>query len=137
MKTVMVFGTFDILHLGHIHLFREAREYGDRLVVVVGRDNNVEEIKNTKTFNNENERKEFLENIKLVDDVMLGDKFDPYKVIESVKPDVIALGYDQKVFVDKLEEKITEFGLNTRIVRIPPYREENFKSGKIKEFINF
>ena len=57
------------------------------------------------------ERKYFLEQIKLIDGVMLGDKKDVYKRIKQIKPDVIVLGYDQNYFTEKLSEKIQELGL--------------------------
>jgi len=53
-------------------------------------------------------------------------------VINDEKPDVICLGYDQQHFVNKLEEKIKEFGLNTKIIRLGSYQPEKYKSTKIK-----
>lgn len=135
MKKVMIFGTFDVVHCGHIHMFREAKEYGDILIAVVGRDVNIERIKGIGPMHNETERKIFLEQIKLIDEVIMGDKTDVYKVIKENKPDVIALGYDQKVYVDKLADAITEFGLNTKIVKLSAYRPNRFKSTKIKKYI--
>ncbi|MFA5210959.1 MAG: adenylyltransferase/cytidyltransferase family protein [Patescibacteria group bacterium] len=135
MIKVMVFGVFDIVHMGHIHMFKKAKEYGDYLIVSVARDQNVEKIKGIGSFHSENERKEFLENFRDIDEVLLGDLSDPYKNIDLVKPDIIALGYDQKFFVDELEKKISEFGLKTQIVRIPPYNDNKYKSSKIKKYI--
>lgn len=135
MKKVMVFGTFDIIHMGHLHMFKKAKEYGDYLVVSLARDKNVEKIKGIGSFYAEKERKEFLENLKIVDEVILGHLSNPYKNIESVKPDFIALGYDQKIFVDELADKISEFGLNTQIVKLPAYRKLKYKSKYIKKYI--
>ena len=56
MKKVIVFGTFDVVHQGHIHMLKEAREYGDFLIVVVARDDIVCEIKGKKPTNNEDKR---------------------------------------------------------------------------------
>ena len=56
-KKVMIFGTFDILHSGHFHIFQEARKIGDEVVVVVARDVNAQKIKGRKTFHNEQERR--------------------------------------------------------------------------------
>lgn len=135
MKTVMIFGTFDIVHCGHIHMFKQAREYGDKLVVMVATDKNAEKVKKIGPLHNQEERKSFLQHIDLVDEAKIGDEDDPYKCIEEVRPDVIALGYDQKVFVDELEDKLTEFGLEAQIVRLRPYRENEFKSKKIRKYI--
>ncbi len=135
MKKVLLFGTFDILHMGHIHLFKKAREYGDYLVVSVARDINVEKIKGYGPVHKEEERKEILSYLRLIDEVRLGYLNDPYQVINEVQPEIIALGYDQKVYVDKLEEAITGFGLNIKIVRIPSYNKEKYKSKKIRKYI--
>jgi cytidyltransferase-like protein len=135
MKIVMVFGTFDIVHCGHLHMFKEAREYGDKLIAVVGRDANVEKVKGMMPVHNEKERLFLVQNIKLVDESVLGDKTDMYRVIGKYKPAVIALGYDQKVYVDKLANAITKFGLKTQIVKLAPYHENEYKSSKIKKYI--
>ena len=74
----MVFGTFDIVHMGHIHMFTQAREYGDRLIAVVARDKNVEKIKGIGPMHADTERLEFLRHIDLIDEVMLGNPSDPY-----------------------------------------------------------
>ena len=133
MKKVMVFGTFDIVHLGHLNLFKQAKKLGDYLVVVVGRDITSKKIKKSTLVHNEKERLEFLKNIKLVDQAVLGNKIDYYKIIKTEKPDVIALGYDQQNFIDKLEEKIKEFKLNTKVVRLKSYKPEKHKSGEIRK----
>ena len=116
-------------------MFQEAREYGDELVVSVTREVNVEKVKGIGSLHKAKEKKQLLEQIKLIDKVLLGDEVDPYKNIKKIKPDVIALGYDQKFFVDKLADKITEFGLETQIVRLSPYQENRFKSNKIRKYI--
>ncbi len=135
MKTVMIFGTFDIVHAGHLHMFKEAKAYGDKLVAVIARDVNVEKVKSLGSLHNEKERLNFLQNIKLVDEVVLGDKTDVYKVVREVKPAIIALGYDQKVYVEELEKAITQAGLKTAIVRLAPYQPNRLKTHKIKKYI--
>ncbi len=135
MKTVLITGTFDILHLGHIYFFKQAREYGDNLHVIIARDSNVEKIKGHKPVNTEDERLDLLSYVKLVDKVILGDEDNPYKYIEELQPDVIALGYDQNVFVDKLENFLKEKNIDAEIVRLKPHREDRLKSGRIKDYI--
>ena len=132
----MVFGTFDILHLGHIHMFEEARQYGDRLVAVVARDINVEKIKGIGPFHNEQERLKFIKCINLVDEAILGDKTDTYRAIKKIRPNIIALGYDQKMYVDKLGRALVDLGLNkTKIVRLTEYQPKRLKTNKIKKYI--
>ena len=126
-RIVLAFGTFDILHLCHIHLFKQAKQLGGKLVVVVARDCNVKKIKGQAPLHNEKERLEFLRHIDLVDEVVLGDKRDMYKVVQKIKPDVIALGYDQVVDVSKLGGYI--------IKRLRPYKTKKAKSNKIKKYI--
>ena len=131
----MLFGTFDILHLGHIHLFKQAKEYGDRLVVVVARDINVKKIKGFLPLHNEKERFGFLNEIKIIDEVLLGYKTNRLKIIQKVRPDVIALGYDQRMDVHELGKKITEFNLETEIVKLKPFQKMKHKTSRIKEYL--
>ncbi len=133
MTTVLTCGTFDVLHLGHLHVFEKAKEYGDRLVVVVARDKNVQAWKGMLPYHNEQERKRMLESITIIDEVRLGSLDSPYEVLQEVRPDIIAIGYDQVALVDKLAKKITEYGLETQIVRLPPLNEARYKSSKIKQ----
>lgn len=130
----MVFGTFDIFHEGHKDFFKQAKEYGEYLIVVVARDKNVLKIKNGLQKNNELARQKKISESKLADIVVLGDLEDKYKVISEYKPDVICLGYDQKVAKAELKEKLIEFGLNeTRIVRLNPFHPEIYKSSKLRK----
>jgi len=135
MKTVMVFGTFDIIHGGHLHMFKQACEYGDKLIVAVARDCNVKKNKGIKPLHDEKERKSILKHIDLIDKVVLGYKTEPYRIIKDYKPDVIALGYDQKEYVDNLTEAIDKFEFKTKIVRLRPYKKDKFKTSKIKKYI--
>lgn len=133
MKTVMIFGTFDLVHQGHIALLKQARGKGNQVIAVVGRDERVKQIKRNEPIHTERERKQLLEQIKLIDKVVLGDKKDVYKVIKRLKPDVILLGYDQTIFTEELQEKIQEFGLKTKIERAKPYKETKLKSSAIRK----
>lgn len=135
MKTVMIFGTFDILHAGHLDMFRQAREYGDRLVAVVSRDETTKGVKGKTPFHTHEERKDMLSELRMIDEAVSGNIDDVYKIIETIRPDVIALGYDQKIFVDQLADKITEFGLESQIVRLRPYNPTERKTSKIKEYL--
>lgn len=135
MKIVMLFGTFDILHIGHINLFQQAKKKGDKLVVVVARDINVKKNKNKKPLFCETERLEVLKNIRLIDEVLLGDKNNPYKIIKITKPNIIALGYDQNAYVDDLKKFLKDNNLSTKILRLKPYKQNKYKSHKIREQI--
>lgn len=132
-KTVMVFGTFDVVHLGHIALFKEAKKYGDELIVVVARDKRAAGIKGKALVFTEKERVLFLQELAIISKVVLGDRTDVYKVVKNLKPDVIVLGYDQYIFTTELENKIKEFGLSTEVVRAKPYKQDTYKTTKIKQ----
>lgn len=132
MKTVLLFGTFDILHVGHLNMFKQARKLGDRVVVIVGRDSNIKKVKGQAPLNPEKDRLELLKHLDLIDEVRLGSKDNVYGLIKIIKPDVIALGYDQVAFTDKLADALREFKLKTKIVRLKPYRTDSKKSSKLK-----
>ncbi len=135
-KKVMMFGTFDILHAGHLHIFKEAKKKGDELIAIVARDKNVIKIKRHKPFHNEAERKKILEHIDYIDKVFLGDIEDIYKTIRQIKPDVILLGYDQKTFVDGLRGELKRVSPKTKVLRLKPYKSGSYKTKKIKEYLN-
>lgn len=132
MKKIMVFGTFDLFHPGHKNFLKQAKKYGDYLVVVVARDKTVEEIKKQRPKNRETERAKVLSSSKIADEVVLGNLGDKYKVIKRHKPDIICLGYDQKFFVRGLKEKLKSYGLETKVIRLKPYKPEICKSSKLK-----
>jgi len=134
MKKVMIFGTFDGLHEGHLDFFRQARGYGDYLIAVVARDVNVKKIKSRPSVKNENERLEILKNCNLVNETALGYENGHYKIIKDLKPDVICLGYDQNSYNIGLEEKLIEMGMdNIKIYILKPYKPEKFKSSIINK----
>jgi len=132
MKTVLLFGTFDILHVGHLNVFKQAHKLGDRVVVIVGRDVNIKKIKGQAPVNSEKDRLELLKHIDLIDEAVLGAKDKVYELIKKINPDVIALGYDQQAYVDKLPAKLAEFKLKPKIVRLKPFQTKTKKSSKLK-----
>src|SRR3989338_5314278 len=102
MKTVMVFGTFDLLHPGHEHFLRQAKKYGDFLIVIIARDKTVLKVKNKRPQNNERQRQNAVSGLNLADKVVLGRKTYKYAIIKKYRPNIICLGYDQTYFVDNL-----------------------------------
>ena len=92
----MCFGTFNLLHPGHLHYFQQAKKYGDYLIVVIARDKTKRQQHQLTVFN-EQERLHLIQNLKIVDKAVLGKVGDHFKIIRALKPTVLVLGYDQEV----------------------------------------
>jgi len=133
MGTVLAFGTFDILHPGHLSYLKQAKELGERLVVVVATDSNVQKLKGEKPVNDEEHRKELVEALSIVDEALVGFEDDMIKSVEKVNPEVVALGYDQFGDEEKLRKIFEERGIKAQIKRMKPFKEELYKSSKIKK----
>ena len=132
--TVMIFGTFDMIHKGHENFFEQARALAvrPRLVVSVARDTSVVRIKGMVPRVGEEKRCAALARHPLVDEVVLGDAQGYIQHISAVKPDIIALGYDQEgEYVEHLERDIRTAGLDTRIVRLHSFEPEIYKTFKL------
>ena len=132
MKKVMLFGTFDMLHKGHLNLFRQARKLGNYLIVVVARDKTVREVKTRPARHSEKERMYSIKESGLVEKAVLGNLKNKYAAIKKYKPNIIALGYDQKYFTDDLKDKLKELKLNKiKIVRLKSYNPKKYKTSKL------
>jgi len=129
MIKVICFGTFDHLHKGHLNYFQQAKELGDYLIVVVARDKNT----NRKTTYSEEERLMEVKKVEIVDEAVLGDLEDKYKVIKEKNPEVICLGYDQDVDQTKLKEDLAKLNLFPKIVRMKAYQEDKYKSSLFRK----
>jgi len=127
----MAFGSFDILHDGHKHYLREAKSYGNYLIVIVARDENILKFKGRSPRNDENYRLKEIKKLDFVDEAVLGHKEDILEVLERYKPEVICLGYDQKtVDAEKLRQELEKMKLKAEIIRAKPYKEDVYKSSK-------
>ncbi len=137
-KTAIAFGSFDIIHPGHIHYLKGAARYG-KLTVVVARDRSIRLIKGSDPVMNEQARVKIIGAIRFVDRAVLGRRVgklnEMYKVLLRFRPDTIVLGYDQNVDMDYLKWFLGKNRLRSKIVRLPPHRDEIFKSSKLKRLI--
>lgn len=131
MKKVMCAGTFDIIHPGHLYYLSEAKKHGDKLIVVVARDETSKSFKGKKPLHNEKERLEAVRTLKIVDEAVLGNEGDIFKIVEQIKPDVICLGYDQNVQKSQLEEELEKRGIKSDVIRISPYMPHLYKSSRM------
>lgn len=129
----MVFGCFDVLHTGHVVFLEKAKEYGDYLIVVVGRDVNIAKIKGREPHLGENTRQRIVQNLPFVDKAVLGSEKDQYAVVRELRPDVICLGHDQETYTDKLAPILQQEGINAEIIRLPAYKRSTYSSTKIKK----
>jgi FAD synthetase len=132
MKKAMAFGSFDMLHKGHEAYLKEAKSYGDYLIVIVARDESIIRFKGRKPKNDENSRLGQIKKLDFVDEAVLGRNGNIFDVLEEYSPDVICLGYDQKtVEEEKLREELEKRNLKAKIVRAKPYKEDIYKSSKM------
>jgi D-beta-D-heptose 7-phosphate kinase/D-beta-D-heptose 1-phosphate adenosyltransferase len=94
-KTVFTNGCFDILHKGHVEYLKKSKELGAKLIVGLNSDKSVKKLKgNDRPINNEQDRKAVLEALDCVDEVFIFDEDTPYKLIKSIRPDIITKGGD-------------------------------------------
>ena len=139
-KVVLASGVFDLLHLGHVKFLEEAKKFGGKdaeLVVIIARDSTVETTKGTKPIMSENQRRALVESLKVVDEAVLGfEELDLGEVIERVKPDIIALGYDQVDMEKGVQKYVVNHKLNMKVVRIGKFEEDELdSSSKIRQKI--
>jgi len=129
---VVATGVFDIIHSGHAHFFNAAKEHGDELVVIVANDDTVRKMKGEPILSADM-RAEVVSHMKSVDRVVIGRTGDMLDIIvEEIKPDVIALGYDQRLFTtSELEDKLSDRGLKVKVVRLPEMEQDLAGSRKI------
>ncbi len=123
LPTILVAGTFDLLHPGHLSILREAWKLG-KVVVVVARDSNVQRFKGRPPIVPERQRLEVIKSVRWVDEAVLGDPEDILRSVERVRPDIILLGPDQRVDEEKLREELRRRGIDAKIIRLRKRSEE-------------
>jgi FAD synthetase len=133
IKVVLVGGVFDLIHPGHIHTLKAAKAHGDILIVVIARTSTAMKIKEgRRIYHNEALRQELVSSLFFVDLTIIGREGTLYDTVEFVKPDVIALGYDQSHTEKEIAENCTRRNLNVRLVRLNTPIPVT-KSSKIKD----
>jgi FAD synthetase len=120
MVKVMATGTFDLLHMGHIYYLREAKKLGDTLVVIVATDKTVRKLKHEPITPQET-RVNLIKELKMVDEAYLGHEDDMYTIVEEIKPDIIALGFDQVHDETTIKNELKKRNLHTKVIRLPKY----------------
>ena len=129
VRRVLCCGTFDHLHPGHESFLQQAAALGDELCVVVARDENVQRIKARRPDGSETARLEAVTAVSCVDDARLGYEGSNFlRVVEDIKPDVIAIGYDQQV-----PSGLSDAFPSCEIVVLKPFQPDRYKSSLFRK----
>jgi FAD synthetase len=117
MTRVLATGTFDILHPGHILYLNKAKELGDELFVIISRDSMVQH--KLKPILPEQQRLRVVQALSMVDYAQLGSEHDIFEPLAIIKPDIIALGYNQHFDENKLREDLKKRNIPSKVIRLP------------------
>jgi len=135
-KRVLAFGTFDLLHAGHLHYLQQAKRLGKELVVVVARDATVKKVKGCIPVHSEKHRLELIAALEPVGKAVLGCAHSKmFDCVAALKPVVIAMGYDQAPDSKTLKEELAKLGCFPKIVRLKSFNARSNKTSRIKERI--
>jgi len=134
LKIVLAGGVFDIIHPGHIYTLNAARELGDVLVVVVATDNTAIKMKKRKPLHTQEQRQELVNSLSIVDLCLIGQEDNIFKTVNHVKPQIIALGYDQVHQEQFIIEGCKKIGLDAKVARLQSPIPESSSSKIQKEY---
>ena len=111
MTRVMAVGIFDLLHAGHLHYVEQAKSLGEELVVVIAHDETVRQQKH-EPVTGQDLRRRMVEGLKPVDRAVIGNPpgVPIFEILGKIKPDLIALGYDQKHSIDAIRKGLDKHG---------------------------
>lgn len=132
MTRVVAQGTFDIIHPGHVHYLSEAAAMGDELYVIVARKRNVDH--KAPPICSARQRRDVVAALEVVDEAILGHESDIFAPIETIDPDVIALGHDQHHDPAAIESELERRGIDCAVRRAPgrePGSEEELLSTRL------
>ncbi len=95
-RIVFTNGCFDLLHIGHVRYLREAKKFGDILIIGLNSDKSASRIKPGRPIIPEDQRAEVLSSLYMVDYIIIFDEDTPYELIKEIRPDVLVKGADWK-----------------------------------------
>ena len=133
-KIVLAGGVFDIIHPGHINTLNAAKKLGGTLVVVVATDKTALKMKKRKPLHSAELRQELVSSLSMVDLCIIGDEDDIFKTVDLVKPQIIALGYDQTHQEKYITEGCRKINLDVTVARLESPRPETSSSLIQKEY---
>jgi cytidyltransferase-like protein len=134
LRIVLAGGVFDIIHPGHIHTLNAAKELGDVLVVVVATDSTAVKMKKRKPLHTQEQRQELVNSLIMVDLCLIGQEDNIFKTVKHVKPQVIALGYDQAHQEKFITEGCKKIELDAKVARLQSPIPESSSSKIQKEY---
>lgn len=132
LHVVLAGGVFDIIHPGHIYTLNAAKALGDVLVVVIATGNTAVRMKKRHPLHSEEQRQELINSLQVVDLCLIGNDGDIFKTVSKVRPDIIALGYDQVHQEKFITDGCKNIDLNVRVARLQSPIPE-FSSSKIEK----
>ena len=134
LVVVLAGGVFDIIHPGHIHTLNAAKGLGDVLVVVVATDNTAVKMKKRRPLHSQEQRQELVNSLSMVDLCLIGQEGDIFKTVNHVKPQIIALGYDQVHQEKFITEECKKIELDAKVARLQSPIPESSSSKIQKEY---
>jgi cytidyltransferase-like protein len=122
IRVVFIGGGFEVIHRGHLYTIQKAKGLGDVLVVSVARDSTIRRRKKREPVCPESARVELMSSLRQVDVAILGVEGDIYETLERVRPDMVALGYDQHHAESEISSEAKKRGMDLEVVRLDsPY----------------
>ena len=118
LKVVLAGGVFDIIHPGHIHTLNAAKALGDVLVVVIATDKTAEKMKKRLPLHSQDQRKMLVDSLSVVDLSVVGQETDIFKTVDFIRPQIIALGYDQVHQEKSITEGCKKINLDVTVARL-------------------
>lgn len=135
IKVVFIGGGFEIIHPGHLFTIEQAKRLGDVLVVVLARNSTIRKRKRRAPVASEEDRLALMSSLRPVDAAILGVEGDIYETLERVRPDVVALGYDQHHAEREIKREAAARGIRLRVVRLKALDSDVKTSKILAEFI--
>jgi len=134
---IIVGGCFDIVHIGHVKFLKRAKSFGNYLIVLLESDENIKKLKGgNRPFHNIRERKEVLESLKSIDEVVILPKHVNDKtydnLVKKIKPNVIATT-EGDLLINKKREQAKSVGAKLKIIK----KYKSHSSSKIADLLGF
>jgi cytidyltransferase-like protein len=134
LRVVLAGGVFDIIHPGHIHTLNAAKALGDVLIVVVATDNTAVKMKKRQPLHSKEQRQELVNSLVMVDLCLVGQEEDIFKTVNLVRPQIIALGYDQVHQEKFITDGCKKIDLDAKVARLQSPIPESSSSKIEKEY---